>query len=47
MKKMETVESSTFGAAIGYSSGKNNSSLKTPPNKQTGNLNISEHETFY
>lgn len=23
----------TFGAAIGYSSGKNNSSLKTPPIK--------------
>lgn len=34
--KLNTLNSSkhTFGAAIGYSSGKNNSNLKTPP-KQT------------
>jgi hypothetical protein len=27
------INLSTFGAAIGYSSGKNSSSLKTPPDK--------------
>lgn len=34
--RLNTLSSSkhTFGAAIGYSSGKNNSNLKTPP-KQT------------
>jgi hypothetical protein len=31
----------TFGAAIGYSSGKNSSSLKTPPVRQTTEETIS------
>jgi len=35
---MKTIKSSTFGAAIGYSSGKNSSSLKTPPSNANKTL---------
>lgn len=35
---MSKIKLSTFGAAIGYSSGKNSSSLKTPPGNTNNEL---------